>query len=271
MLINSVSQGEIKTKFMNLYILKFIKSIVFIYKNRRFYSVLKIDFIRFLICRIRKFYFIRVRKELKIWNGSEEKFVITKNNLSTIEHNLNGLHDVSGARSFRVIKPLSVIETYRALNTMPILGGELHDLDYSCNAKVLSIGPRTEGEIFCLISHGFKPKNITGIDLISYSPYIDVGDMHNMKYDKDSFDIVICSCVLVYSKDPLLACSEILRVCQNGGLICLSQDTTPEAGKGHLDSNLKQQTITIDDYLKLFSPYVKRVFLATRVARKIKE
>ena len=239
---------------------RFVSSIVFLYKKRRFYSLFKIDFFRHLVCKLRKFYFVRIKKKLKIWDGSEEKFITTANNDSTIVHNLNGLHDVSGARSFRIIKPLSVIESYRALNTMPILGGELHDLDYPCDAKVLSIGPRTEGEIFCLISHGFKPKNITGIDLISYSPYIDVGDMHDMKYTDNSFDIVICSCVLVYSKDPMLACAEILRVCTNGGLICLSQDTTPNSGKGHLDSNLKKQTITIDDYLKLFSPFVKRIF-----------
>ena len=254
------------------YFFRFISSILFLYKKRRVYSLLKIDLFRFLICKARKFYYIKVRKKLKIWDGSEERFIIiASTNDSTIQHNLKGLHDVSSARSLRIIKPLSVIESYRTLNTMPILGGELHDLDYPCEAKVLSIGPRTEGEVFCLMAYGFKPKNIIGIDLISYSPFIDVGDMHCMKYADNAFDIVICSCVLVYSKDPLLACSEILRVCRNGGLICLSQDTTPNAGKGHLESNLKQQTITIDHYLKLFSPFVKRVFWQHELPERLQD
>lgn len=245
-----------------------INSLFYLYKKRRWYPLLKIDFIRFLICKIRKFYFIRVKKELKTWNGSQVNMVVLKTGDSTIQHNLKGLHDVSGARSLRIIKPLSVIETLRPLTEMPSNGGELHDLDYVCDAKVLTIGPRTEGEIFCLIGYGFKPKNIRGLDLISYSPYIDVGDMHNMPYENNTFDVVICSCVLVYSVDPQTACNEIMRVCKNDGLICIAQDTVPDAGKDHIGSRGKQ-TLLCADYLELFRSHIKRIFFQHEIPERL--
>ena len=39
--------------------------------------------------------------------------------------------------------------------------------------EVLCIGPRTESEIFMLLSEGFQPNNITGLDIMSYSDFID--------------------------------------------------------------------------------------------------
>ena len=51
------------------------------------------------------------------------------------------------------------------------------------NLKVLSIWPRSEGEIFNIFAHGFELNNITGLDLFSYSPYIKLGDMHNLKFN----------------------------------------------------------------------------------------
>ena len=42
-----------------------------------------------------------------------------------------------------------------------------------------------------LTSAGFDPANIRGLDLISYSSMVDVGDMHDLPYEDDSFDIVI--------------------------------------------------------------------------------
>ncbi len=238
-------------------------------KRRRFYPLLKIDILRYILCWVRKFYYINIRKKLKIWDGSQENMITLKSNgNSTIEYNLQGLHDVSCARSLRIIKPLSVIELFKPLSEMPIRGGELNDLDYPCEAKILTIGPRTEGEIFCLAAYGFQLKNIRGLDLISYSPHIDVGDMHIMPYADNSFDIVICSCVLVYSKMPKEACREIMRVCKNDGLICIAQDTVPNAGEDHLESTGKR-TIFCKDYLEFFNPYVKRVFFQHELPERL--
>ena len=34
-------------------------------------------------------------------------------------------------------------------------------------------------------------KNITALDLFSYTPKFDMGDMHKMPYNNNSFDIII--------------------------------------------------------------------------------
>ncbi len=38
-----------------------------------------------------------------------------------------------------------------------------------------------------MVSHGL---NIRGLDLFSCSPRIDVGDMHDMRYADNSFDVI---------------------------------------------------------------------------------
>lgn len=209
--------------------------------------------LRYLVCKFRKFYFINVKKALKVWRGSQEGFLTFEDGQKTIEYNLQGLHDVSCARSLRLIKPLSCIETLRPLQEAAVKGGALADLDYQCEAKVLSIGPRTEGEIFCLRGYGFKPKNIRGLDLISYSPYIDVGDMHAMPYPDNTYDVIISSCVLGYSLDPQQACDEISRVAKDGALICFSHDVNHK-------SHEKYPIKTCQNYLDFFKNKVKRIF-----------
>lgn len=87
--------------------------------------------------------------------------------------------------------------------------------------RVLCIGARTEAEIFSLVNAGFHLKNISAIDLFSYTPHIEIGDVHNLRFDDLSFDVVICGWVLEFCKDVELACREIRRVVKKNGLICL--------------------------------------------------
>ncbi|MEQ1790039.1 MAG: methyltransferase domain-containing protein [Rickettsiales bacterium] len=112
-----------------------------------------------------------------------------------------------------------------------LLTGPLTGIDYVAsniaNMKVLTIGPRSESEIFTLMAAGFKLDNITGIDLISYSPLIDHGDMHSLPYPNNSFDIIIAGWVLAYSKNNDLAAKEILRVCKPHGYIAAGSAYTP--------------------------------------------
>ena len=84
----------------------------------------------------------------------------------------------------------------------------------------MSIGPRAEGEIFNIFAHGFELNNITGLDLFSYSPYIKLGDMHNLKFNDEEFDIVLMGWCLAYSNNKEKALSEVRRVLvKNGSLI----------------------------------------------------
>lgn len=112
----------------------------------------------------------------------------------------------SSRRTGRLIHPLSSLE--------PVYShaGEL---------KALSIGPRTEMEIMHLIAVGFQLKNIRALDLISSSPFIDVGDMHDLPYPDRSFDVVISGWAVAYSNRPQRCIDEMIRVCVNGGLLAI--------------------------------------------------
>ena len=69
--------------------------------------------------------------------------------------------------------------------------------------------------------YGFSLENITGIDLFSYSPLIQVMDMHDLKFNDNQFDIVYSSFVLRYSNDIWRACAEAVRVTKDSGLIAI--------------------------------------------------
>ena len=93
--------------------------------------------------------------------------------------------------------------------------------------KVLTIGPRTESEIFTLVACGFDPANITAIDLISYSDLVDTGDMHDMPYADNSFDVVIMGWVLAYSDDPVKAVREARRVARSDAVFAVGCEYSP--------------------------------------------
>lgn len=166
--------------------------------KRFFYQIFMIDVVRHYFASFRYWYFVNIRRKFKTFSIDSE--AIASN---TIPHNIKGMKDLAVIRSLAIIKPLSVIET---LNR---------------DSKILTIGPRTEGEIFSLRGHGFRLKNITALDLISYSPWIEVGDMHNMSYADNSFDAVVMGWVIAYSEQPEVAAKEIVRVTKNGGIVAI--------------------------------------------------
>lgn len=87
--------------------------------------------------------------------------------------------------------------------------------------KVLSIGARTEAELFSLVNAGFHIDNITCVDLFSYSPHIRIGDVNQLGFADDAFDVVVCGWVLEFCNDIPRACGEILRVAKPGGYVCI--------------------------------------------------
>lgn len=152
-----------------------------------------------------------------------------------IPHNINGLKDYGALyRPFRLLAPLATID-YIASNV-----GDL---------KVLAIGPRTEAEIFGLLALGFKPENITAVDLISYSELIELGDMHDLPYEDEQFDITIAGWVFAYSQDNQRAADEIARVTKPGGFVvvgCVSEPLHSQEARDQamgLYGGLPQETI----------------------------
>ena len=100
------------------------------------------------------------------------------------------------------------------------------------NLKVLCIGPRTEAEFFHFIGEGFAGENLTGLDLMSYSEFVDVGDMHHMPYEDDTFDIVFVGWTLTYSKDLQRVADECLRVAKPGAYVAIGVESNGKITKG---------------------------------------
>ncbi|MBM4005925.1 MAG: class I SAM-dependent methyltransferase [Planctomycetes bacterium] len=136
----------------------------------------------------------------------------------TVDHNKNQANQFSEAHVNRLIAPLSIID--------PLI-------DRKSEVSLLSIGPRNEMELFALYAVHFNPRKIKAIDLISNSPLIDIGDMHAIPYPDSSFEVVLCSWTLMYSNNHKLAASEMIRVCQDKGIIAVGVTRVPEGHPEH--------------------------------------
>ncbi len=149
-----------------------------------------------LVCR---FYYFKWTRGVKFYTVDEESNLRPK----LISHNLTALENPTDDFVMRRMNML-----IGAVTSIELLGP---------NSNILIIGPRTESDIFILRGLGFK--KIQAIDLISYSPLVTLGDMHNLPYPDNYFDAVICGWTISYSANPKLAANEMHRVIKNGGLI----------------------------------------------------
>lgn len=195
------------------------------------------------VVRTRLFYFVRMRRRLRTIE-SENAFA------NTIMNNLKGLKHYN-ARTDALIRPLSVIETMNE------------------RSELLIIGPRNEHDLFSAIGHGFGREHVRGLDLISYSPMIDIGDMHATPYPGDRFDAVIVGWTLSYSRTPDLFAREMVRIVRNGGLVAIGVEystLTPDdsiALSGYAiqeEEYLKERINTTRQILDLFGANVDTVF-----------
>ena len=59
-----------------------------------------------------------------------------------------------------------------------------------------------------LVGYGFKARNVRGLDMISYSPWIDLGNMHETEYSDNTWDAVLCGWTLPYSSESARAFSK---------------------------------------------------------------
>src|SRR5688572_20896498 len=105
---------------------------------------------------LRAIYFVKVRRQLKTLH-SEDAFK------TTVMHNMRSLYGANNRMNL-LLFPLSVIERLTA------------------ESRILVIGPRNENDLYSLVGLGFKLQNIVGLDLISYSPWIRLGDMHAIPF-----------------------------------------------------------------------------------------
>ena len=140
--------------------------------------------------------------------------------------------------------------------------------------KVLCVGPRTESEFLMLLAEDFHPDNIRGLDLISYSDYVDVGDMHHMPYDDDSFDIVFLGWVLTYSRDLQRVADECVRVAKPGGYIAVSVESEAVRDDTEVYGVTVDDVIVIkstDEILELFKDHIHAVPFRHEVHRSLRD
>ena len=154
---------------------------------------------------IRWFYYYKILSRLK----TKKIEYIIENGLS---HNLTvfdkfPLDDFVMRRTSYLINSISSIEL---LNN---------------KSNFLVIGPRTESDILKLKAN-FQTAKIEAIDIISYSPWIKLQDMHSIQFDDNYFDCVMSGWVMPYSINQKLAIKEMIRILKNDGIIAIGLQHT---------------------------------------------
>ena len=221
-------------------------------RQKNINQFLFITHIRIIVGKLRLFYFAQILKRLKTIDSDDAIKM-------TLKHNLKALNAFGLTRMNTIIKPLSVLE------------------NVSKNSRILVIGPRNEEDILNLLAHGFAKKNITGLDLISYSPLIEVGDMHNTRFEAETFDVIICGWTLSYSNQPFKFANEVMRIIKNNGVVAigveystLSEENSKKIHNGYaLVTDGFERINSVNDILNLFDGYVSEVYFNHNAPNKI--
>ncbi|HEX9395548.1 MAG TPA: methyltransferase domain-containing protein [Burkholderiales bacterium] len=209
----------------------------------RFARFLRVKPICNAVFWLRFFWFVRLKRQVRVF---EEKGGVRSHDYS-LDVLLQGR---TSARILRVIQPLTSIDR---------LGPD---------ARVLSIGCRYETDLLYLVGYGLRAENVRGLDMISYSDWIDLGNMHDMRYPDDAWDAVLLGWVLSYSTEPAVAAREVVRVTRDGGLIAVGVSYYPPEvvrarvaeGKGNFGTGRNAPIQTTAEILELFRPWVDHVY-----------
>ena len=126
----------------------------------------------------------------------------------------------------------SDISFARAFPLAKLVRSSLHLPNELDKLRILSIGCRDGIEMACLkrVFGHISNVEIVGLDLVQSVPEIQVGDMHDMPFDDEYFDIVISSHSLEHSYNPQKAINEIQRVAKDTALIGIEVPITNAYG-----------------------------------------
>ena len=126
------------------------------------------------------------------------------------------------------------------------------------NSKILCIGARTGQEVVAFQRIGCN--NVIGIDLVECLPNVIKGDMHNLPFDRNTFDIVFSN-IFDHSLQPKIFISEIERVLKEDGLcyLQLQVDLTQDEFAEHIIENPFYDILSLFDvsychHIKKFDP-----------------
>jgi SAM-dependent methyltransferase len=129
-------------------------------------------------------------------------------------------------------------------------------------SRVLAVGVCNLLEIYAFKGYGFD--RIVGIDLVrpdNDSGFIQLMDMHDLRFSDDAFDIVYCSGAFHCSYDPKRLVREFVRVTRPGGWICI---TVPiDFARSDV---YRVDVRSLDGLRDLFEPFVEKVWWSETVA-----
>tara|TARA_B100000795_G_C22758484_1_gene422545 strand:+ start:233 stop:1009 length:777 start_codon:yes stop_codon:yes gene_type:complete len=189
-------------------------------------KLLSVGKIRNNFCFLRAFYFCKIKNKMKDYNEVTDdtwKNTLDSNKRIVYNKNINLPQKKTLKSILDIGRSLAGGSTNLLLNSIK----KKYNKSELRNLKVLSIGPRAEGEIFNIFAHGFELKNIIGLDLFSYSPLIKLGDMHHLEFNDEEFDVVLMGWCLAYSNDKKKALSEVRRVLAKNGSLIIGYSVNP--------------------------------------------
>jgi SAM-dependent methyltransferase len=123
------------------------------------------------------------------------------------------------------------------------------------NSRVLSVGSCNLLEIYAFKGYGFD--DIRGIDLVPADNdrgFVQVMDMHELKFPDNSFDILYCSGAFHCSHDPKRLAGEFVRVTSDGGLVCITVPVNFATSDVY-----RVDAGSLDGLRKFFEPHVGEV------------
>ena len=131
-----------------------------------------------------------------------------------------------------------------------------HNLNLS-KSKLLIIGPRNFSELLLAFFHGFRWKNIFGLDLYSEHPKVKLANIENIQNNNSEYDVIVCSGVLNYVNKLSLSMNNLIKLTKNGGLIVIQTDLNEKLDKD-VSYNLSGD-LNIDEKIKLVEKNIEMV------------
>jgi hypothetical protein len=215
-------------------------------------QLLSVVQIRHLITQRRWEKFLQSGAQMQV-HGSVDPGVFKE----TIAYNIEGITNsvpvlASLIRSELVFRPVMCLDhiySYQSQSVFPHL-------------SVLLIGSRTEFEVLTAFSYGILPSKLSAVDLISYSPWITPGDMHNLPYAENSFDLIIMGWTMNYTNTPAKVGAEIVRVAKPGAVFSIGNDCYTKEFNKTTPFGYNERPQTMPDLLRCFGGAAGKVFFA---------
>lgn len=142
----------------------------------------------------------------------------------------------------------AIIHSHRVLEKLWRVAGR--------DSRVLAVGACNLLEIHAFKSYGID--DVIGIDLVAPEKndggVIKIMDMHDLRFEDDTFDILYCSGAFHCSHDVHRLVREFVRVTKSGGYICIAVpvDFTP-------NDVYRYDVGSLENLKALFAPHVRDV------------